>query len=187
MGEDIPGYTVLLIFRKGAARPTDRCKALAQPEHYRQAQFIVGSPLVRRHFGTPYVTLPALANLGSRGYAGRKMLQRLHPPGFVSPCLPAVARTPPEGPLWAYEIKHDGFRFLCRRDGDRVRIFSRNARDWADGVPLIVEVMRALPVDSALIDGEGVVCDASGVTDFERLRAALARGGSRQASLNARG
>ena len=45
------------------------------------------------------------------------------------------------------------------------------------------EAMHALPVTSATIDGEGVVCDR-GVTDFERLRAALAeRGGSRAAFL----
>jgi bifunctional non-homologous end joining protein LigD len=111
------------------------------------------------------------------------MLQRLHPPGFVPPCLPTVARTPPEGQQWVYEIKHDGFRFVCRRKGDRVRVFSRNARDWADRVPAIVEAMRALPVTSATIDGEGVVCDGRGITDFDRLRSALARNGSRQAVL----
>jgi len=43
--------------------------------------------------------------------------------------------------------------------------------------------MRALPVTSGMIDGEGVVCDGRGVTDFERLRSALARDSSRQAFL----
>jgi len=69
--------------------------------------------------------------------------------------------------------------FIARRDGDCVRVFSRNARDWTDRVPLIVEAMLVLPVTSATIDGEGVMVDDRGVTDFERLRAALAeRGGS---------
>jgi bifunctional non-homologous end joining protein LigD len=90
----------------------------------------------------------------------------------------------PDGPRWAFEIKHDGYRFIARRDGDRVRVFSRNAREWTDRVPLIVEALRALPVTSATIDGEGVVVDDRGVTDFERLRAVLAeRGGSRAAFL----
>ena len=84
----------------------------------------------------------------------------------------------------AFEVKHDGFRVIPRRDGDRVRVFSRNAKDWTDKVPLIVEATLALPVTSATIDGEGVVVDDRGVTDFERLRAALAeRGGSRAAFL----
>jgi bifunctional non-homologous end joining protein LigD len=107
----------------------------------------------------------------------------LLPTGFVPPCLPTFARTLPEGPLWAYEIKHDGFRFICRWDGDRVRVFSRNARDWTDRVPGIVEALRTLPVTSATIDGEGVVCDERGVSDFDRQRSALARDGSRQALL----
>jgi FmdE, Molybdenum formylmethanofuran dehydrogenase operon len=32
------------------------------------------------------------------------------PPGFVSPCLPTKASTPPTGEAWLHEIKHDGFR-----------------------------------------------------------------------------
>jgi bifunctional non-homologous end joining protein LigD len=108
----------------------------------------------------------------------------VHPIGFIEPCLPTPSRTLPDGGRWAFELKHDGFRFIARRDGDRVRVFSRNARDWTDKVPLIVEAMLALPVTSATIDGEGVVVDERGVTDFERLRTALAeRGGSPAAFL----
>jgi hypothetical protein len=43
-----------------------------------------------------------------------------HPTGFIEPCLPTLARTVPEGDRWAYEVKHDGFRFIARRYGDRV-------------------------------------------------------------------
>jgi bifunctional non-homologous end joining protein LigD len=110
------------------------------------------------------------------------MLQML-PAGFVPRCLPTFARTPPDGPQWVYEIKHDGFRFICRREGDRVRVFSRHGKDWSDKVPAIVEAMLALPAPATL-DGEGVVVDDRGVTDFERLRFALAgRGGSRSVFL----
>jgi ATP-dependent DNA ligase len=59
--------------------------------------------------------------------------------------------------MWVHEIKHDGFRFICRRDGDRVRVFSRRGKDWTDKVPLIVEALLALPVTSSTLDGEGVV------------------------------
>jgi hypothetical protein len=53
-----------------------------------------------------------------------------HSTGVIEPCLPTPARAPPDGPQWAYEIKHDGFRFIARRDGDRV--FSRHGKDWSD-------------------------------------------------------
>jgi ATP-dependent DNA ligase len=43
---------------------------------------------------------------------------------FVEPCPPTLGSAVPSGPKWAYEIKHACFRFNCRRDGDRVRVFS---------------------------------------------------------------
>jgi bifunctional non-homologous end joining protein LigD len=103
-----------------------------------------------------------------------------YPTGFVEPCLPTPSRAVPIGPGWAFEVKHDGYRFIARRDGERVRIFSRHGKDWTDKVPLIAEALLSLRVTSATIDGEGVICDDRGLTDFERLRTALAgRGGSR--------
>jgi bifunctional non-homologous end joining protein LigD len=107
------------------------------------------------------------------------------PPGFVAPCLPTNWPALPCGPLWAYEIKHDGFRFICRREGDQVRVFSRRGNDYTDRVPGIADAMRALRVTTATIDGEGVVCDGEGVSDFDMLRAALRRDGSRAAILYA--
>jgi ATP-dependent DNA ligase len=84
-----------------------------------------------------------------------------------------------------HEIKHDGYRFICRRDGDRVRLFTRRGHDWTDRLPRVAEAMAALGVNSATIDGEAVVCDGDGVSDFDALRSALARRGSRAAFLYA--
>jgi ATP-dependent DNA ligase len=30
----------------------------------------------------------------------------------------------PEGLQWTHAIKHDGYRMIVRRDGDRVRLFA---------------------------------------------------------------
>ena len=69
---------------------------------------------------------------------------RQHPAGFIEPCLPTDARTVPAGSQWAYEIKHDGFRFICRRDRDRVRVFCRRGHEWTERVPRIVEALSRL-------------------------------------------
>jgi bifunctional non-homologous end joining protein LigD len=106
-----------------------------------------------------------------------------HPVGFIEPCLPTLARTVPTGLQRVYEIKHDGYRFICHRDGDHARVFSRRGNDHTDRAPGIAEALMALKVRSVTIDGEGVVCGPDGVTDFNRLRAALGRKGSRQAFL----
>src|SRR5215472_14002649 len=55
------------------------------------------------------------------GFSGLgRMLQRTLPAGFIAPCLPTKAHTLPSGGLWLHEIKHDGFRIIGRKDGERV-------------------------------------------------------------------
>jgi bifunctional non-homologous end joining protein LigD len=105
--------------------------------------------------------------------------------GFIEPCLPTLSESVPSGPEWVHEIKHDGYRFICRREGDRVRVFSRHGNDYSDRVPAITDALQSLKVKSVTLDGEGVVCDPDGVTDFDLLRAALGRKGSRRAFLYA--
>jgi len=122
----------------------------------------------------------ALRTVG--GYAPARLSRSPPPTGFIEPCLPTPAAEVPGGPRWVHEIKHDGYRFIGRRESERVRVFNRHGRDWSDRVPLIVEALRTLPVGSVTLDGEGVVCDAKGLTDFDRLRTALSRRGSRSNS-----
>jgi ATP-dependent DNA ligase len=79
------------------------------------------------------------------------------PSGFIEPCLPSKAVRPPSGPLWVHEIKHDGYRLMVRRDGLRVRCFTRNGHDCADRFPAIVDAALRIKAQSFLIDGEGVI------------------------------
>jgi bifunctional non-homologous end joining protein LigD len=89
----------------------------------------------------------------------------------------------PDGRQWVHEIKHDGYRFICWRHGDRVRLFTRRGHDWTDRLPRVTQAIQSLRAISTTIDGEVVVCDRSGVTDFDRLRSVLACGGSNDAFL----
>ena len=108
-----------------------------------------------------------------------------HPAGFIEPCLPTLADTVPTGPQWVHEIKHDGYRFICRRERGRVHVFSRRGNDYTDRVPRIVDTLARLPALSVTLDGEGVACDPNGVTNFELLRAALGRPAKREVFLYA--
>jgi bifunctional non-homologous end joining protein LigD len=89
---------------------------------------------------------------------------------LLRPCLPSPAPHPPTGPDWIHEIKHDGFRLLAQRGGDRVRLYTRGGYDWRDRYPLIAEAVATLPARSCLIDGEVIVCNDNGLADFELLR-----------------
>jgi bifunctional non-homologous end joining protein LigD len=88
----------------------------------------------------------------------------------IEPSLPSSATMPPTGPDWIHEIKHDGFRVLARRDGERVRLISRKGRDLTYRFPLIMEAIAALPVHSCSIDGEAIVSDATGLAVFRLIR-----------------
>jgi len=100
------------------------------------------------------------------------MLKRSgHRAVFIEPCIPTRAEAPPVGPQWVHEIKHDGYRLQVRRDGARVRLFTRRGYDWTERYPRIVEAATALRASSFLIDGEVVVCGDDGVPSFELLRA----------------
>jgi bifunctional non-homologous end joining protein LigD len=90
------------------------------------------------------------------------------PLGFVERCIPTLAAKPPVGPQWIHEIKHDGYRLLVSGRGGRARLFTRRGYDWTRRYPLIVAAAEALPTD-ATIDGEVVVCDDTGVANFELL------------------
>jgi bifunctional non-homologous end joining protein LigD len=102
-----------------------------------------------------------------------RILSRSHrppPAGFIQPCLPSPADSPPTGPDWVHEIKHDGYRLMARRDSVGIRLLTRNGHDWADRYPAIVEAVNRLKTRSCLIDVEAVACDENGLAVFERLR-----------------
>jgi ATP-dependent DNA ligase len=93
----------------------------------------------------------------------------LLPVGFVEPCLPSVRATAPCGREWVHEIKHDGYRLIVRRNGKRVRVFTRRGFDWTGRFRWIEDALRSLRAQSATIDGEAVCCGDDGISDFEKL------------------
>jgi bifunctional non-homologous end joining protein LigD len=57
--------------------------------------------------------------------------------------------------MWLHEIKHDGFRVIARKDGGRVKLYSRPGNDLTWRFSLIVEAVGRLRSRSCIIDGEG--------------------------------
>jgi bifunctional non-homologous end joining protein LigD len=101
---------------------------------------------------------------------GIMLRMRALPAGFIAPCLPTKTATLPSGGLWLHEIKHDGFRVIARKDGDRIRLYSRPGNDFTRRFPLIVEALTRLRSRSCIIDGEAVCCDDNGLPSFDRIR-----------------
>jgi len=89
--------------------------------------------------------------------------------------LARLVERPPEGDEWLHEVKYDGYRIRLEAEGGRVRMLTRNGQDWRDRFPQVAEAAAALPVESALLDGEAVVFGTSGVPDFGALQHAIAK------------
>jgi bifunctional non-homologous end joining protein LigD len=80
---------------------------------------------------------------------------------------------PPSGEGWIHEIKYDGYRTLIVIDRGQVRAFTRNGNDWTRAYRRVVDACGKLACETALIDGEMVVQDEHGITDFYALRSAI--------------
>ena len=60
------------------------------------------------------------------------------------------------------DTKLDGMRIQAHRDGDDVRVFTRNLRDVTGGMPAVAAAVRALSVDRVVLDGEAMALDPDG-------------------------
>jgi bifunctional non-homologous end joining protein LigD len=106
-------------------------------------------------------------------------------PERVEPCLALLKATPPTGPDWAYEIKWDGYRLAIHIEPKGVRIITRGGHDWTHRFPTIAEAARNLGVSTAILDGEAVVLNSEGHSDFGALQRSLGGRGGKRASTEA--
>ncbi len=91
------------------------------------------------------------------------------PAGFIQPALPTLVDSPPGGPQWFHEIKHDGYRLIAPKEHDAVRLWSRSGTDFTDSMKSTTASVASLPTRNAVIDGEAVVLRSDGHSDFEAL------------------
>lgn len=95
------------------------------------------------------------------------------PPAFAKPQLATLVDEAPEGAGWLFETKFDGYRVLAACDGQAVRCYTRSGADWSDRFGRIPEALAALDLSGSLLDGEVVVADSKGGSDFSALQRAL--------------
>lgn len=95
-------------------------------------------------------------------------------PLAFAPQLATLVDHPPSDPSqWQYEIKFDGYRIMARIDGDDVRLFTRNGNDWTSKLRALAAEIAGLSWPDGWLDGEIVVVDAHGITDFQALQNAF--------------
>src|SRR5215216_5485182 len=97
-------------------------------------------------------------------------------PEFIPPQLATLIDKPPSGEAWFHELKFDGYRLLCHVERGQVRFWTRNRKDWTAKFASVGKAVKALPLKSAILDGEIVALDSSGRASFQRLQQSINKG-----------
>ena len=100
------------------------------------------------------------------------------PPRFVPCMLCETVKTAPEGNDWQFEMKYDGYRLQLALGEASAVLRTRNGLDWTDRFPDVANAARSMKLADSILDGEAVILNAAGISDYPALVAALGRGGA---------
>jgi bifunctional non-homologous end joining protein LigD len=90
-------------------------------------------------------------------------------PSFIEPMYARAVSELPEGDLWSYEAKLDGYRCLAAKDSGGVVLWSRRGNGFTTRFPDIARACAKLPPNT-LVDGELVAIDENGRASFNALQ-----------------
>lgn len=88
---------------------------------------------------------------------------------LIEPMYAELCRELPDGGLWTYEAKLDGYRCLAANRAGRVVLWCRRGNGFTDRFPEIARACEKLPSDT-LVDGEVVAIDHDGRVSFNALQ-----------------
>jgi bifunctional non-homologous end joining protein LigD len=91
-------------------------------------------------------------------------------PENLTPALASDAEQPFSRKDWLFEIKWDGMRALAFVRNGQTRLLSRSSRDATSEFPEFKNLTSHLRAQQAVLDGEIVVLDHKGRSDFQRLQ-----------------
>jgi len=84
--------------------------------------------------------------------------------------LATLVSEPFHRPGWVYEEKYDGYRILAYKEGRKVTLFSRNAKDRTASFADVAAAVAGLAAKTLLLDGEVVAFDRKLVSRFQLLQ-----------------
>jgi DNA ligase D-like protein (predicted ligase)/DNA ligase D-like protein (predicted 3'-phosphoesterase) len=99
-------------------------------------------------------------------------------PHGIQPMLATLVKKPFDHPDWIFEVKWDGYRAIAEIRDNGVSLYSRNRISLDEKFFPIVDSLRKLRFD-AVLDGEIVVVDDQGRSDFQTLQHYQDSGNSR--------
>lgn len=92
---------------------------------------------------------------------------------FIKPMEPALVDMPPDGDDWLHEIKFDGYRTQIIKDAGGIRLLTRRGYDWTARYRVLADQAAVIEADDFIIEGEAIVVDEAGRSDFHALQSAV--------------
>jgi bifunctional non-homologous end joining protein LigD len=86
----------------------------------------------------------------------RPHMIRAQLPGWLEPMAATLTTERFIDSAWGYERKYDGIRMLAYKQGNLVQLWSRNRLSLTEAYPSVVQALAALPLETAIFDGEAV-------------------------------
>lgn len=162
----------LLLKRRDAEARTDYDVTVEEPDSVlrrKRRPKAAGAPARERTGAKPLKARTAGKRVKKKSARGLEA-----PPDFVKPQLAQLVDRVPDGTQWLHEIKFDGYRTLCRINGEDVRFVTRNNHDWTSKYKQLLPAAQELGVQNAVLDGEIVCLNEQGHSDFQKLQNSLA-------------
>src|SRR5258706_11190536 len=91
-------------------------------------------------------------------------------PGIISPMLATLVDKPFDKPGWLYEVKWDGYRAIAYLNKGEVNIRSRNNKSFNEKFYPVYNALLPWKIN-AVVDGEIIVINDKGISDFGDLQA----------------
>ncbi len=89
---------------------------------------------------------------------------------FIAPMECLEVDRIPEGDLWQYELKLDGYRTIALKQNREVHLFSRNGSSFNSKFPSVVQALETIRIKRFILDGEIVALDERGRHSFALLQ-----------------
>lgn len=87
----------------------------------------------------------------------------------LKPMLATLGSKIPIKSKYSYEIKWDGIRIIIIKEGDNVKIISRNGNDLTAKFPQIYKHILSQEIESFIVDGELIIMNPNGTPNFSKI------------------
>lgn len=91
-------------------------------------------------------------------------------PAHITPMMGTLVEEPFDRKEWLFEVKWDGYRAVASIEKNKISLLSRNQNSFNELFSALIPELQKLSLRQAILDGEVVIVDSSGRSDFQLMQ-----------------